>query len=80
MVGTLKVWIENYRGAVGEEFCAFAVGLCYLREALETYENQEERRESRKEDVVAIGWRVEHDLSQFIRWACDRLFRATGFL
>ena len=77
VVGTLKVLSENYGGEAGEEFCTFVAGLCNLREALEAYGNQGEHKESRKEDVMAIGWRVEHDLSQYVRWLCDRLLRVT---
>ena len=80
VAGTLKVWIENYRGEAREEFCTFVVGLRHLSDALKAYENQAERKESGKEDVMAIGRRVEHDLYRFIRWPCDRLFGATDFL
>lgn len=79
VVGTLKAWIDNYRGEAREEYCTFVAGLRHLGDALEAFEDQAEQVACTKEDVMDIGWRVERDLYRFIRWACGRLFGATDF-
>ena len=73
LVDTLKAMSKVYQGDAGDEHCALAVGLGYLKEALEVHEFTRFTRftvklkESRMQNVMAIGWRVEHDLAQFVR-------------
>ena len=67
ITSTLKIMSENYDGEAGDEFCGLVVGLACLKEALVTLKDEGESAESEKEDLMAIGWRVEHDLSQFVR-------------
>ena len=67
ITSTLKIMSENYDGEAGDEFCGLVVGLACLQEALVTLKDEGESAESEKEDIMAIGQGVEHDLSQFVR-------------
>ena len=52
-------------GALTVEFCSLVVGVWDLRDA--TRETQDRTEESDEEqDILAIAWRVEYDLTQFV--------------
>ena len=67
---------------VGEEFCELVVGIGHLRDAIKESEKEEETKEAAKEekgeekgeseagkegdDIVAIAWRVEYNLTRFM--------------
>ena len=76
LLGTLKAMSKIYQENAGDEFCALVVGLSNLGEASAAYE----RKELGSEEVMAVGWRVERDLAQFVRSVRDCSFRAAGFL
>ena len=64
MVGTLEIMSKNYVGETCSEFRALVLGIGNTRESLEAWCNFK----SDNKDVEAIGWRLEHDLSEFVRW------------
>ena len=70
LLGTLKDMSEIYQGDACDEFCALVVGLSNLKEALEAYE----RKESGSEELMAVGWRLERALAEFVRSVRDCSF------
>ena len=80
LVGTLEAMSKIYQGDAGDEHCALVVGLRYLKEALDVHENQVKLKESRMQNVMAISWRVERDLAQFVRSVHACSFGAPLFL
>ena len=56
---------EEHDGAVGEEFCALVVGIGYLKDAMKEREAAKEEK-AEEEDIIAIAWRVEYDLTRYI--------------
>ena len=65
VTGSLRSMCENYSGEVDNRFCDLVVSLGYLRDAVDDARSR--RSDLEDDDVLAIGWRVEHDLSQFVR-------------
>ena len=63
---------------VTEEFCALVVGIGHLRDAIKKGETKEAAKEEKGEekgeseagkegdDIVAIAWRVEYNLTRFM--------------
>ena len=86
LVGTLEAMSKIYQGDAGDEHCALVVGLRCLKEALEVHEFTRftrfmvQLKESRMQNVIAIGWRVERDLAQFVRSVHACSFGAPLFL
>lgn len=56
---------QEQNEAVAEEFCALVVGVQDLRDATKDPQDKTEKSEE-EHDVLAIAWRVEYDLTQFV--------------
>ena len=59
---------QQQDGAVSKEFYSVMAGVQDLREATKIAQDKGNAEESEEEDdILAIAWKVEYDLAQFVR-------------